>query len=95
VSRKAVLYKLEPTRVAKLPQRLYAGSSPRHVFASEYCKRDFVRFQDRLGQANFEFKSLIPRLYLPSFLRNSQGYQTHAFVSLPVLNPKTPLKPRL
>ncbi|HEU0143004.1 MAG TPA: sulfatase-like hydrolase/transferase [Bryobacteraceae bacterium] len=70
---------------------LMPHSSPKHVFASEYYKRDFVRFQDRLGQMNFEFKSLIPALYLPTFLRNSLGYQTNAFVSLPVLNPKTPL----
>ena len=70
---------------------LMPHSSPKHVFASEYYKRDFVRFQDRLGQADFEFKSLIPRLYLPSFLRDSLGYETNAFVSLPVLNPKTPL----
>jgi hypothetical protein len=70
---------------------LMPHSSPRHVFASEYYKRDFVRFQERLGHADFEFKSLIPKLYLPPFLRDSLGYETHAFVSLPVLNPRTPL----
>ena len=70
---------------------LMPHSSPRHVFASEYYKRDFVQFQERLGQADFEFKSLIPQLYLPSFLRDKLGYETNAFVSLPVLNPKTPL----
>lgn len=36
-----------------------------------------------------EFKSLIPKLYFPSFLKDSLGYRTHAKVSLPVLNPKT------
>jgi hypothetical protein len=70
---------------------LMPHSSPKHVFASEYYKTDFVRFRERLGHADFEFKSLIPRLYLPSFLRDSLGYETNALVSLPVLNPKTPL----
>jgi hypothetical protein len=65
--------------------------SPKHVFASEYYKKDFVRFNDRLGCADFGFKSLVPRLYLPPFLKDSLGYATHAMVSLPVLNPKTPI----
>ena len=70
---------------------LMPHTSPAHVFASEYYKRDFLRFNERLGSAGVEFKSLVPRLYLPSFLRDSLGYTTHAMVSLPVLNPKTPL----
>jgi hypothetical protein len=70
---------------------LMPHTSPTHVFASEYYKRDFLRFNERLGCADFEFKSLVPRLFLPSFLRDSLGYATHAMVSLPVLNPKTPL----
>lgn len=65
--------------------------SPKHVFASEYYKRDFLRFNERLGTDDFEFKSLIPKLYLPSFLQECLGYETHAMVSLPVLNPKTPI----
>jgi hypothetical protein len=70
---------------------LMPHSSPKRVFASDYYSRDFLRFQERLGDASFEFRSLVPRLYLPSFLRDSLGYSTHALVSLPVLNPKTPL----
>ena len=70
---------------------LMPHKSPRHVYASEYYKRDFLKFNERLGSKDFEFKSLVPRLYLPPFLRESLGYRTHALVSLPVLNPKTPV----
>jgi hypothetical protein len=31
----------------------------------------------------------VPRLYLPTFLRDTLDYKTHAMVSLPVLNPRT------
>jgi hypothetical protein len=65
--------------------------SPKHVFASEYYKKDFVRFNERLGCSDIEFRSLVPQLYLPPFLKDSLGYATHARVSLPVLNPKTPI----
>lgn len=70
---------------------LMPHTSPAHVFASEYYKRDFLKFNERLGCTDIEFKSLVPRLYLPPFLRDSLGYATHAMVSLPVLNPKTPI----
>ncbi|MGE5647602.1 MAG: sulfatase-like hydrolase/transferase [Acidobacteriota bacterium] len=65
--------------------------NPSHVFASEYYKKDFLKFNERLGCSDFEFKSLIPRLYLPPFLKDTLGYRTHAMVSLPVLNPRTPV----
>lgn len=68
---------------------LMPHSSPPNVYASEYYKKDFVRFNERLGTDDIEFKSLIPSLYLPKFLRDKMGYRTHAMVSLPVLNPKT------
>jgi arylsulfatase A-like enzyme len=70
---------------------LMPHTSPTHVFASEYYKRDFLQFNERLGRTDIEFKSLVPRLYLPHFLKDTLGYATHAMVSLPVLNPKTPL----
>jgi hypothetical protein len=70
---------------------LMPHSSPAHVFASEYYKRDFLQFNERLGSTGIEFKSLVPRLYLPPFLKDTLGYATHAMVSLPVLNPRTPL----
>ncbi|HWB86193.1 MAG TPA: sulfatase-like hydrolase/transferase [Bryobacteraceae bacterium] len=69
---------------------LMPHSSPKHVYASEYYKKDFLRFNERLGADGIEFRSFVPRLYLPVLLRNF-GYQTHARVSLPVLNPATPL----
>lgn len=70
---------------------LLPHSSPEHVYASEYYKRDFVRYNERLGCAGIEFKKLIPSLYLPTFLKQKMGYRTHAMVSLPVLNPATVL----
>jgi hypothetical protein len=70
---------------------LMPHTSPRNVYASQYYQRDFLRFNERFGTTDFEFKSLVPQLYLPAFLKNQLGYRTHARVSLPVLNPKTPL----
>src|SRR5579872_131614 len=68
---------------------LLPHTSPPGVYASEYYKRDFLKYNERFGSSDFEFKSLVPRLYLPTFLKEKLGYQTHARVSLPVLNPKT------
>lgn len=68
---------------------LLPHSSPKNVFASEYYKRDFFKYSERLGIQGIEFKSLIPELYFPAFLKEKLGYATHAMVSMPVLNPKT------
>jgi hypothetical protein len=68
---------------------LMPHSSPKHVYASEYYKHDFLKFNERLGLQNIEFKSIVPQMYFPAFLREKLGYRTHARVSLPVLNPKT------
>jgi hypothetical protein len=68
---------------------LMPHTSPRHVYASEYYKRDLLKFNERLGTTDFEFRSLVPQLFLPAFLKKTLGYRTHALVSLPVLNPKT------
>jgi hypothetical protein len=62
--------------------------SPRHVYASEYYQKDFLRFNERLGGEGLQFRSFLPRLYLPVLLQKL-GYRTHAMVSLPVLNPTT------
>ncbi len=70
---------------------LLPHTSPEHVYASEYYKKDFIKFNERFGAQGFEFKNLVPQLYLPPFMRNKLGYKTHALVSLPVLNPKTPI----
>ena len=69
---------------------LMPHSSPRNVYASEYYKKDFFKFNERLGAGGIEFRSFVPRLNLPVLLRNL-GYRTHAMVSLPVLNPATVL----
>ena len=68
---------------------LLPHSSPRGVYASEYYKRDFLKYNERFGSSDFEFRSLVPKMYLPIFLKENLGYRTHAMVSLPVLNPKT------
>lgn len=68
---------------------LMPHTSPRHVYASEYYKKDILKFNQRLGCKNIEFRSLVPKLFLPIFLHDTLGYRTHAMVSLPVLNPKT------
>jgi hypothetical protein len=68
---------------------LLPHSSPSHVYASEYYKRDFLKYNERLGAEDFEFKNLVPHLFLPTVLKRKLGYQTHALVSLPVLNPAT------
>ena len=68
---------------------LMPHKSPKHVFASEYYKKEFFKFNERFGVEGIEFKSLVPRLYLPLFLKEKLGYRTHAMVSLPVLNPRT------
>jgi hypothetical protein len=70
---------------------LMPHTSPRHVYASEYYKNDFLKFNARLGVEDISFRSLVPKLFLPSFLRDTMGYRTNAMVSLPVLNPKTVL----
>jgi Sulfatase len=69
---------------------LMPHSSPREVFASDYYKRDFLKFNERLGVEGLEFRRFVPRLYLPVLLQ-SLGYRTNALVSLPVLNPLTVL----
>jgi arylsulfatase A-like enzyme len=70
---------------------LLPHASPTHVYASEYYKQDFIRYTERLGVPDMEFARLLPSLYLPSFLRDTLGYYTSAMVSMPVLNPKTPI----
>jgi Sulfatase len=68
---------------------LLPHASPKHVYASEYYTKDFLKYNERLGVRDIEFKSLVPQLYVPAFLKESLGYRTHAMVSLPVLNPHT------
>lgn len=70
---------------------LMPHTSPKNIYASEYYKKEFLRFNERLGCTDIEFASLVPQLFLPPFLKNTLGYATHARMSLPVLNPKTPI----
>jgi len=65
--------------------------NPTHVFASTYYKQELAGLAHRLGIPEMGFVDMVPRLWLPHFLRNSLGYRTQAIVSLPVLNGHTPL----
>ncbi|MCP3917802.1 MAG: sulfatase-like hydrolase/transferase [bacterium] len=68
---------------------LLPHTTPEHVYASEYYKEDFFNYNERLGAKDIEFAKMVPGLWFPGLLRNTLGYNTHARVSLPVLNPKT------
>jgi Sulfatase len=65
--------------------------SPAHLFASELYKSEYQRYGERLNVSDIEFRAFLPHLWLPTFLRDQLGYRTHAMVSMPVLNPATPL----
>ena len=54
---------------------LLPHQSPRQVFASEYYKKDFLKYNERLGSEKIEFKSLVPQLYFPVFLKHKMGYR--------------------
>jgi hypothetical protein len=68
---------------------LLPHTSPPEVYASEYYKQDFLRYGERLGVPDMEFKRLLPSIFLPTYLKHSLGYRTHARVSMPVLNQHT------
>lgn len=68
---------------------LLPHTSPKHVYASEYYKEDFFNYNDRLAAKGIDFGAMVPGLWFPELLQDKMGYQTHARVSLPVLNPKT------
>ena len=68
---------------------LLPHTSPREVYASEYYKQDFLRYGDRLGVEGMDFARLLPSMFLPTYLKHSLGYRTHARVSMPVLNEHT------
>jgi hypothetical protein len=70
---------------------LLPHASPSRVYASEYYKQDFRRYSERLGVPGMEFKTLLPSMYLPTYLKHELGYRTHAMVSMPVLNRHTPI----
>jgi hypothetical protein len=70
---------------------LLPHASPSQVYASEYYKRDFLRYRERLGVPDMEFNKLLPSIFLPTYLKRTLGYKTHARVSMPVLNRFTPI----
>jgi len=68
---------------------LLPHTNPVEVYASEYYKQDFLRYSDRLNVPGMEFRRLLPSIFLPTYLKHTIGYRTHAMVSMPVLNPHT------
>lgn len=68
---------------------LLPHTSPANVYASEYYKRDFLRYSERLGVEGIDFKAMLPSLYLPKYLSGVLGYRTVGMVSMPVLNEHT------
>lgn len=65
-------------------------ASPTRVFASEVYKEEFAQWVQRLEVPELSFRSFLPQLSLPKVLADL-GYHCVARVSLPVLNPHTPL----
>lgn len=65
--------------------------SPQQVYASEVYKEEFQTYRQRLGFEGCNFSGMVPRLWLPNYLQREAGYTTHALVSMPVLNPRTPI----
>jgi arylsulfatase A-like enzyme len=70
---------------------LLPHESPAGVYASDYYQRDYLKYAERLQVPDMEFKKLLPSLWLPTYLHDVLGYATHARVSMPVLNPTTPI----
>lgn len=70
---------------------LLPHTSPTHVFASAWYQQDLLRYRQRLGVEGVSFTGMLPGLWLPTLLRDQLGYRTGARVSMPVLNPSTPL----
>jgi hypothetical protein len=68
---------------------LLPHTSPSQVYASEYYKHDFLRYAERFGLPGIEFRSLLPSIWLPTYLTTVIGYRTSAMVSMPVLNEAT------
>ncbi len=67
---------------------LLPHNSPKGVLASTHYQRDYLRYEERLGIKDMDFGSMLPGLWLPSFLKQ-QGFRTSAMVSMPVLNAHT------
>jgi hypothetical protein len=64
--------------------------SPKKVFASRAYEQELLKWNRRLGIKGVSFGQFLPELSLPKVLKH-HGYRTHAMVSMPVLNPSTPM----
>jgi len=69
---------------------LLPHTNPTHTYASELYTSEFILWSERIGSPLIDIKNFLPSLWLPTLLK-SLGYETHARVSMPVLNPQTPL----
>ena len=69
---------------------LMPHSNPVDRYASQLYQREFSLWSERVDVPLVDFKSFLPDLWLPKMLK-SFGYETHARVSMPVLNPATTL----
>lgn len=70
---------------------LLPHTSPTGVHASTAWKSELHQMAERLGIPELGFTAMLPQLWLPHTLRADYGYTTSAWVSMPVLNPSTPL----
>jgi hypothetical protein len=70
---------------------LLPHTNPPGVLAAALYRREYERYAERLGIEGLGFGNLLPHLFLPTLLREHLGYRTHAYVSMPVLNPHTAL----
>jgi hypothetical protein len=69
---------------------LMPHSNPINTYASELYSKEFCLWSDRIDLPLLDIKNFLPSLWLPLLLQ-SLGYETHARVSMPVLNPSTPI----
>jgi hypothetical protein len=69
---------------------LLPHDAPERTLAATVYSRTFREHRHRLGLPEMSFSRMLPSLWLPTTLRQL-GYATGARVSLPVLNPETPL----
>ncbi|HVU73311.1 MAG TPA: hypothetical protein VHE83_10170 [Mycobacteriales bacterium] len=68
---------------------LLPHTNPPRTLAAAYYREGYERHAQRLGIDRLDLADLAPELHLPSLLRNTLGYVTNAYVSMPVLNPRT------
>jgi len=74
---------------------LLPHGSPRQVYASEYYKRDFARYNQRLGTDGIEFGRFVPSLYLPTFSQTDAGLPHPRHGLAPGAQPAHHPQPRL